>query len=146
MIIDGLGWWWNCLLPTNIPNPAAAPYCKVFNPLNKTVGSLVGVDVHHAPLRPKLVEFFNCTYSCTRVEREDALRRRVCSASTRRVVYMAVCCVCTCRLWWRQVVVKRCFELTSTLTFLSFLLLLLLCLSFCLPQVLASSSQTSPRR
>jgi hypothetical protein len=61
-IIDGLGWWWNCLLPTNIPNPAAAPYCKVFNPLNKTVGSLVGLPpTARAPLRPKLVEFFNCT-------------------------------------------------------------------------------------
>jgi hypothetical protein len=41
-IVDGVGWWWNCLkyeshgaLVTNIPNPAAAPYCKIFNPDNR---------------------------------------------------------------------------------------------------------------
>lgn len=66
-IIDGVGWWWNCLLyeshgslHTNIPNPAAAPYCKIFNPTNRTVASVAGVT-GRAPLRPKLVEFFNCT-------------------------------------------------------------------------------------
>jgi len=57
-IIDGLGWWWACLTPTNIPNPAAAPYCKIFNPTNQTVASVAGVT-GRAPLRPKLVEFFN---------------------------------------------------------------------------------------
>jgi polygalacturonase len=66
-IIDGVGYWWNCLmyeshgaLHTNIPNPASAPYCKVFNPHNLTVADVAGVT-GRAPLRPKLVEFFNCT-------------------------------------------------------------------------------------
>ena len=66
-IIDGVGWYWNCLmyeshgsLVSNIPNPAAAPYCRIFNPTNRTVASVAGVT-GRAPLRPKLLEFFNCT-------------------------------------------------------------------------------------
>lgn len=66
-VIDGVGWWWNCLLyeshgslTSNIPNPDAAPYCKIFNPHNRTVSQVAGVT-GKAPLRPKLVEFFNCT-------------------------------------------------------------------------------------
>lgn len=65
-VVDGVGWWWNCLmyeshghLATNIPNPAAAPYCQIFNPTNQTVASVAGLA--RAPLRPKLLEFFNCT-------------------------------------------------------------------------------------
>ena len=57
-IVDGVGWWWGCLIPTNIPNPAAAPYCKIFNPTGRTVASVAG-GTGKAPLRPKLVEFFN---------------------------------------------------------------------------------------
>ena len=66
-IIDGVGWWWNCLLyeshgslTSNIPNPDAAPYCKIFNPHNRTVAQVAGMT-GRAPLRPKLVEMFNCT-------------------------------------------------------------------------------------
>lgn len=68
-IIDGVGWWWNCLmyeshghLASNIPNPAAAPYCKIFNPHNTTVAAVAGMaPLARAPLRPKVVELFNCT-------------------------------------------------------------------------------------
>lgn len=48
-VIDGVGWWWNCLLyeshgslTSNIPNPDAAPYCKIFNPYNRTVAQVAG--------------------------------------------------------------------------------------------------------
>eukprot|EP01052_Picozoa_sp_SAG31_P025936 SAG31_NODE_2312_length_5957_cov_14.490611_1_plen_491_part_00 len=71
-IIDGVGWWWNCLYFTLhgvpwqrcIPNPAAAPYCAAFNPTNRTVeatSAASGAPTGKAALRPKLIEFFNCT-------------------------------------------------------------------------------------
>eukprot|EP00038_Savillea_parva_P010466 m.190565 g.190565 ORF g.190565 m.190565 type:complete len:478 (-) comp18057_c0_seq1:195-1628(-) len=71
-IIDGVGWWWNCLYFTShgvpgqscIPNRAAAPYCQVFNPKNQTVEAVTaacGGTTGKAALRPKLIEFFNCT-------------------------------------------------------------------------------------
>jgi hypothetical protein len=72
-IIDGVGWWWNCLCRSvveqlcipNFPNRAAAPYCKAFNPTNLTVEAVTtacgGPAGGKAALRPKLIEFFNCT-------------------------------------------------------------------------------------
>lgn len=71
-IIDGVGWWWNCLYFTAhgvpgqscIPNRAAAPYCAAFNPTNQTVEAVTaecGGAPGKAALRPKLIEFFNCT-------------------------------------------------------------------------------------
>jgi alpha-L-fucosidase len=71
-IIDGVGWWWNCLYFSShgvagqscIPNRAAAPYCKAFNPTNQTVEAVTaacGGPTGKAALRPKLIEFFNCT-------------------------------------------------------------------------------------
>ena len=71
-IIDGVGWWWNCLYFSShgvpwqscIPNRAAAPYCKAFNPKNLTVEAITaasGGPAGKAALRPKLIEFFNCT-------------------------------------------------------------------------------------
>jgi polygalacturonase len=65
-IIDGVAWWWDCLLDrhgaASYPNHAAAPYCKVFNPTNKTIADVAALQgVTGQPLRPKLIEFFNCT-------------------------------------------------------------------------------------
>jgi polygalacturonase len=71
-IIDGVGWWWNCLYFSShgvpgqscIPNRAAAPYCEAFNPMNQTVEAVTaasGGPTGKAALRPKLIEFFNCT-------------------------------------------------------------------------------------
>ncbi len=71
-IIDGVGWRWNCLYFSShgvpgqscIPNRAAAPYCAAFNPTNTTVEEVTercGGPTGKAALRPKLIEFFNCT-------------------------------------------------------------------------------------
>jgi polygalacturonase len=71
-IVDGVGWWWNCLYFTShgvpwqscIPNRAAAPYCAAFNPTNLTlehVTATCGGSAGKAALRPKLIEFFNCS-------------------------------------------------------------------------------------
>ena len=50
-IIDGVGWSWWCIRKGMPVWPV--PYCKHFNPTNKTL--------KHGLLQPKLVEFFNCS-------------------------------------------------------------------------------------
>jgi polygalacturonase len=50
-IIDGVGWSWWCIGQHMPVWPV--PYCKHFNPTNKTL--------KHGLLLPKLVEFFNCS-------------------------------------------------------------------------------------